>query len=288
MRQRGHDQNEGIVGRANARKIRLALAIGVSVTLCSLVLILATGSDSRRLFSDVLSIASSGVALALCMQVIKRQKLSAAIPRLYASLGTGIALWFIAECIWGYYELVQRINTPFPSIADAFWLAGYAPYAYFLVGMLRKLIGLTRSITFPGVAISALIIVALAVTLQVIYQKADLKTSDGMFSYLVSSAYPIADMILVVPTIAMFIRLRKGKLMATPWAYFVLAPMLFIVADLGFDYFTSVGGMDDLLWIWEPLYIAGYLAIANSILWYKDFFTVDEKKLLREWQEKNR
>jgi hypothetical protein len=210
------------------------------------------------------------------------------IPRLYGALGTGIALWFIAECIWGYYEIIAGIDTPFPSIADAFWLAGYVPLAYFLVGMLKNLIGLSRAISFPVVGISAFGFLMLGVILQSIYEHADLKSPNGLYQYAVGTAYPIADMFLIVPATAAFIQLRRGVLVSTPWAYLVLAAVLSVIADIGFDYFTSIGGMDNLLWIWNPLYIIAYLAVATSIVWHRSFFTINEAKLLRRWQEQNR
>jgi hypothetical protein len=66
---------------------------------------------------------------------------------------------------------------------------------------------------------------------------------------------------------------------------------LFIIADAGFSYFVQAKGMDDWLWVWNPFYDVGYLAIACSLLWHKEFFTItiNEKKLVKAWwQEKNR
>jgi hypothetical protein len=54
-----------------------------------------------------------GLALSLSVQVIYRQELKDMLPHLYVSLGLGVGLWFIAEAIWAYYELVAAIETPF-------------------------------------------------------------------------------------------------------------------------------------------------------------------------------
>lgn len=61
-----------------------------------------------------------------------------------------------------------------------------------------------------------------------------------------------------------------------------------VIADIGFTYSTSVAEMADMLWVWNPLYNVGYIAIASSLYWHKSFFTIDEKKLKKAWQEKNR
>jgi hypothetical protein len=102
------------------------------------------------------------------------------------------------------------------------------------------------------------------------------------------SAYPVVDMIVIIPAVAAFIQLRKGLLTFTPWVLIVAAIIAFIVADIGFAYSTLVTELGDYLWIWNPLYNAAYIAFASSLLWHKSFFTIDEKKQMRLWQEKNR
>ena len=63
---------------------------------------------------------------------VYRQKLDGLYGKTYGSLAIGLGLWFIAEIIWTYFELGLQINTPFPSIADLFWLVGYGFFAYHL------------------------------------------------------------------------------------------------------------------------------------------------------------
>ena len=271
---------------ASRNKMFIGL-IGAAIAFSALT-VLAPISGDRVFYSDVLAVIASGSAFALCIQVIYRQKLKELFPRLYASLGLGLGLWFIAELIWAYYELVGGIEIPFPSVADGFWLAGYIPFAYFLIGILRNFLGISKSLFLPVLLSSSVGIVLLGNILLSIYQTADLTTQDGVVSYILGSAYPIADMFLIVPAIAAFIQLRKGMLTFTPWAFIVIATIVFIIADIGFAYFALVEGMEDMIWVWNPLYNLGDLAIASSLLWHKQFFTIDEKKLLRQWQHRNR
>jgi hypothetical protein len=272
-----------------SRKRKLYLTLAGSALLCTVLTIFAPISGNRDFYSDVIAVITSGSAFVLSIQVIYRQKLKGLFPRLYASLGLGVGLWFIAESIWAYYEIVAGIETPFPSLADAFWLAGYVPVVYFLFSMLKNFLGASKkSVYVPLVIISSIGLILLVNILLSIYQQADLTTNDGLRVYLVSSAYPVADMFLIIPAITAFIQLRKGMLTFTPWAYLVMAPVLFIVGDIGFAYFTAIGDMDDMLWIWNPFYYAAYLAIACSLFWHREFFTIDERKLTRAWQKKNR
>ena len=273
-----------------AHEFRKKLFLGLigSAIISSLCLILPSGSGDKTFYSDIIAIITSGSAFTFAVQVIYRQRLKTIFGKLYASVGLGLCLWFAAEAIWSYYELVEGIETPFPSIADVFWLSGYIPLGYFLFGILRQFAGSGKRQLIQTLLISSIAIVILTNILLSIYRGADLSTNDGILLYLVSSAYPISDMILIVPAIASFLTLRKGQLTFTPWALFTIATILFIVGDTGFGLFTIIGGMDELTWIWNPFYNIGYLAIANALFWHKHFFTIDEKKLLKEWQMKNR
>jgi hypothetical protein len=285
IRKQFHSELDGMLANSN-RKLLISLVC--AAVACSTIAVLGELNGEGLLYSNVLALTTSGSTLVLSLHVIYRQKTKGLFPRLYASLGLALALWFAAECIWAYYEIVLGIETPFPSLADAFWLVGYVPFAYFLVGIIRNFLGMSKSMLFPLLAMSSIGFALLGNILLSIYQAADLASQDGIMTYIVGSAYPIADMFLIVPAIAAFIQLRKGKLTFTPWAFIVIATIVFIIADIGFAYSTSVAEMADMLWVWNPLYNVGYIAIASSLYWHKSFFTIDEKKLNRAWQEKNR
>ena len=270
-----------------SRKKLVIVLLGASIT-CALLTFFTPISGDRVFYSNLLAITSSGSALALSLHVIYRQKLNGILPRLYVSLGVGLALWFIAEATWAYYEIVAGMETPFPSVADAFWLAGYVPVFYFLYGIVKHFLGIPRTALLPVVLISSFGFVFLANMIISVSPTADLATQDGILSFIVSSAYPIADMFLIVLASAAFMQLRKGQLTFTPWAFIVIAVFAFIVADIGFGYFVMVDELADMVWLWYPLYNAGDVAIACSLLWHRRFFTVDEKKQTKEWQEKNR
>jgi hypothetical protein len=274
----------GIVAKSNKK---LFITLICAAVVCSTITVLGVLNGEGTLYSNVLAVAASGSAFFLSLQVIYRQKTNGLFPRLYASLGLALALWFTAEAIWAYYEVVVGIETPFPSLADAFWLAGYIPFFYFLVGILKHFLGMSKSMLFPLLAMSSIGVVLLGNILLSLYQSADLTSQEGIISYTIGSAYPVADMFLIVPAAAAFYKLRTGKLTFTPWALIVVATILFIIGDVGFAY-SSIAEMADMALVWNPLYYLGDIAIASSLFWHKSFFTIDEKKLIRAWQEKNR
>jgi hypothetical protein len=255
---------------------------------CGGITFFAPINGDRSFYSNVLAVVASGSAFALSLQIVRRQKLKGVFPQMYASLALALGLWFTAEVTWAYYELGLGIETPFPSVADAFWLAGYVPFFYFLIGIIKYFLGFSRSMILPVIFAAALGFVVLGHIVLQLYQTADLSSQDGLVSYIIGSAYPIGDMLLLIPAAAVFIQLRKGKLTFTPWAFIVIAILVFIIADIGFAYSTLSDETGDLNWVWNPLYNIGDFAIAISLLWHKQFFTLDEKKLFKTWQQKNR
>jgi hypothetical protein len=280
-----------LLSQLQSKKRKLLVSLIGSTIICVLLTVFAPLNGDRNFYSDVLSIVTSAAAFALSMQIVFRQKLNALLPRLYASLGLGVGMWLAAEAIWAYYELVAGIDTPFPSIADALWLAGYVPFFYFLFGMLKDVLGMPQSLFLPLSIISSLAVMLVVYVMFSIYQNADFTSPQGVLTYVVSTAYPLADVALIVPATLVFIQLRKGRLTSTPWAHLVTATILFIIADVGFSYFvqaTKEMAADDFLWMWNPFYNAGYLAIACSLFWHREFFTINEKKLIKHWQEENR
>jgi len=271
-----------------ASRKKLLTSVVCATIVCTTFTVLAQNTGDSLTTSGILALTTSGSALFLSLTVIARQKVKGLFPRLYASLGVTLALWFAAEAIWVYYELGLGIETPFPSIADALWLGGYIPFFYFLYGILKNFLGISRSLIFPLLPIGPVGFVLLGNILMSIYQDAELTSQSGVVSYIIGSAYPVADMFMIIPAIAVFAQLRKGLLTFTPWFLIVIAIFAFIVGDIGFAYSALIEGMEDLFWLWNPLYNLAYIAIASSLFWHKSFFTVDEKKELRIWQEQNK
>lgn len=277
---------------ARARRKLLSTAICatlvcVSITILSELMWGDSGASPLSLVvSNGLAIATSGSAFFLSVVVINRQKIHGVFPRIYLSLGIALALWFAAETIWAYYEIGTSIETPFPSLADGFWLAGYAPFFYFLAGILRNFVGMPRLIhVIPVVGLAFALLTNVLIS---IYDGADLTSQEGILSYAIAVAYPVADIFLIIPAIAAFIQLRRGQLTFAPWSLIVTATLMFTVGDIGFAYSAIIEEMGNLIWIWNPLYNIAYISIASALFWHKSFFTVSEKKIARDWQENNR
>ena len=54
-------------------------------------------------------------------------------------LTLGVASWFVAETIYTYYQLRLMVTTPFPSLADPLYIAGYVFLGYYFYSILKLL-----------------------------------------------------------------------------------------------------------------------------------------------------
>ncbi|HXV45435.1 MAG TPA: hypothetical protein VD736_02065 [Nitrososphaera sp.] len=146
--------------RANAfdpswvrRNFVLSLVVSLAVANAFIIL---PDEESKPFFSNWTINAAGAVAISMALIVTWQQKLDGLHGRTYAAFAIGLTLWFVAEILWTYYELYAEIY-PYPSPADAFWIAVYATFAYHLISTYR----------FFGQAVKPylIIIVSMAVTL---------------------------------------------------------------------------------------------------------------------------
>jgi TRAP-type C4-dicarboxylate transport system permease small subunit len=269
------------------------LALIGSIIVANSFIIFSQGKD-RVFFSNWTINVTAAIALVLAIITVYRQKLDGLYGKTYASLAIGLGLWFIAEIIWTYFELGLQINTPFPSIADLFWLVGYGFFAYPLYRiydfMSRGTIKSTAIIIVSvSIAIALGYLVNLTVNVSEISYSQKQQSSDVIL-LLVSIAYPILDGVLLVPAVLILWSIRNGKLAATHWMFVSLSMLLMAAADSGFGY-VAVLDIDIVQkegWVWDIFYNAGYLSIAAALFWHNRFFVFDEKREQRKWQKRNR
>jgi hypothetical protein len=230
--------------------------------------------EQKTFYSDIIEPTSTAIAAGLSLLVVYRQKVDGLIGKAYFSLAVALLLWLSAEVIWSYYETGLGIPIPTPSLADAFWLIGYGPFMYYVFKLYNFF---HRSVSKPIVTV----IICTAVTIYLAYivdttvKTSDLSTQVGVVRFLVNIAYPILDMVLIVPTSLIIIgSSRSGDLTSIPWIF--LAFVITTIADNRFAYASNADWSEQAIWIWDPLYIAGYLVMAAGL-----FCTTDSLYLMR-------
>ncbi len=145
----------------------------------------------------------------------------------------GMLLWFFGELTWAVYALLYSVPNPFPSIADGFWLAGYAPlicavliqswpFREFLLSR-RMLTVIMGVICVAGLLLAALIPQTYASSL-----------GQSVLSVVVGLAYPLLDVALLVVALPILFLYGRG----TFWRPFLFVTIGLILTFLGDILFT--------------------------------------------------
>jgi hypothetical protein len=274
----------------NVKVVRrnVVLALIASIIIASSFIIF-TPVEKKTFYGDIIEPTSTAIAAGLSLVVVYRQKMDGLIGKAYLSLAIALLLWLTAEVIWSYYETGLGIPIPTPSLADAFWLIGYGPFMYY-VFKIYNFFHKSASKPYVIVVISLAAAIYLAYIVNTTLAASDLSTQGSILRFVVNIAYPISDMILIVPTSLVILESRRkhgvGDLTSIPWVF--MSFLIVTIADSGFAYASNSGWSEQVIWIWSPLYIAGYLVAAAGLYWHNHFFIFDEKKVVRKWQEQNR
>lgn len=260
------------------KKQRKNLILGLIATIAviNLVVFLTAGSDIEYFVSDLSRIGTIGGAVVLSLIVVRRQGVAGLFGKAYAMLAAGLILWVIAESIWGYYELALGQETPFPSIADAFWLSAYGPIGYHMIRT-SKFYG--RGIKKPTIIIvSAAAAIFSYFYLQAIIDVSTLEGTDALLGVGISIAYPVFDAIVLVPAVLMITNAGRGQLTSIPWIF--VAMLLLVIADslLGLAAVVDFTGQGFHI---TMIYNASYLCFMAGLLWYNKQFIFSEKQLVK-------
>lgn len=257
-------------------------------------LVLFSDDYERVFYTNATADITAGVALfsavfLIYKQVVQKWKLKQTSLSTSSSLSTNraflflliaIALWFTAEILWTYYQLGLGIEVPFPSLADLFWLLGYAfliLHLYKILGILKK--NRTNTTTVKSlIIISAILGVIFGYTLVLVYGFFDLRSfiifeNTEALGNIVLLAYPILDAIIIVPAVAILWSLRKGERQFTHWILISSFIILSTVGDIGFGYSNALGEetANKEEWIWDTFFNAAYLCLAAALFWYSKF-----------------
>lgn len=231
---------------------RIYLAAGIAVLVVYRAVPSVAGKDVVYL-SIVVSAAAATIATAARRAAENRH------PRLL--LGAGLLLWLAGETDWTVYETILHREPPFPSAADAMFLAAYPLLAIALVW----LIGGWRA--NRGAIIEAIAVAAGAgCAMWVFFADGYYASAHGVLMKVVALGTPVADLVLLGTLTCAFL-LPGRRSTATTW---LLAGVLStLVADIVFsiqqlDGTYRPGAFLDLGWV--AFYVAwGVAALHPSM-----------------------
>jgi signal transduction histidine kinase len=184
----------------------------------------------------ILNLGEVAVALlaTLAFVLAARDPRERALAPAFLALGAGCASWAVGQAIWSWYELVLRIESPFPSAADAGFLLALPLLAVGVALWPRQ----TRRFG-KGELVDAALVAGVAGLFSLDFVIAPIVQSLDGFSLegVILLAYPLADLVLLTVVIGgMLLQgwAERGRLLVVSAALFAL-----VFAD---TYFSLVGG----------------------------------------------
>jgi len=231
-------------------------------------------SDYALLYvaSNMIAPASAALPALFSIMLVRRYASGPkhGLSGIWLYLTTGLFLWLMGEITWSVYALALSVPIPYPSIADLFWIVGYAPIVLFLLGytmpfrqaLSSRTIWGTIGITLLTTLVVLVILVGPIVTLG----------EEPMIQFF-DLAYPTLDLVLLGLSIAGMVIFLPGKL-SRFWAWLNLGFILIVVADLAFSYSTAVG----LYYDGHPLELLYYLGDSAILLGLCDHSQILQEK----------
>ena len=158
-------------------------------------------------------------------------------------LSLGLLSTFAGQLCLAPFQVVRN-ETPFPSVADIFYVLGYP----FLIAALLVLLNAYREAGLPigsiverGLILAAVGVVGALVAVPILRPVA--QTGGPLLDRILSVAYPVLDLVLLLP-LALLLRIAlrlRGSHAGEVWVL-ILSGIVFLCAgDIFFAYFQSLG-----------------------------------------------
>jgi hypothetical protein len=114
------------------------IALIFAISFANLLIIFAD-SDAKIIYSSWMLIINSAIASALSIFAILKERHSIKKDKTAVYLTIGLIFYFLANIVWGYYELVLDIVSPVPSLADLFLMSAYGFLIFRLIVTYKNL-----------------------------------------------------------------------------------------------------------------------------------------------------
>jgi ABC-type branched-subunit amino acid transport system substrate-binding protein len=243
--------------------IILAIAIGDS-------LIIFSAQEDKLFFANLVLNINSSIAASLAIFVTIKEKDKSNL-RANIFLVVGLVLWFVANIVWAYYEVILHLMAPVPSLADVLLLSAYFILIirlYIEYKSLRKKPTKKFTVTVAGIiAIFLAYIFSLTLDLSVV------STMRGQLMFAVTVIYPAFNSVLSFMAIIILYGLRKEKEIEKDlkhdiaWTCELIGFLVIVLGDSWFAIIVLTEFVEQL-WISALLLSAHYIMIAGGLLWY--------------------
>ena len=258
----------------------LILGLILSAIIANSVIVFSDPHKKHSTAIWILNITAA-VASSLAIIAVYRHGVHGLHGKSYLLLTLGLVSWFSADLTLLYYYYALHIEEQrLISLTDGFWFAGYVFLALHLFTVLRSLRGTIK----PRVVV----IVSIVTVLFVIYNVFNLASSEFLVdvdfaAFIVTVAYPILDLMLIIPSAIILVSLRRDYQHSVPWFLSSLSLLVNAVADDGYvNDFVNANSQN--LWTWDLFYVTDFIIMAGALFWYNKFHISNEIRKARVQQ----
>ncbi|HVH96163.1 MAG TPA: ABC transporter substrate-binding protein, partial [Bacillus sp. (in: firmicutes)] len=244
--------------------IHFFIVVLISISITNLIIVFAE-PDNKIIYSSWILIINSLIAAALSIFILIKDKDNDKKDKTKIHLAIGLVFWFIANVIWGYYEIMLDVVSPVPSLADFFLLTAYGFLIYRLIVTYNNIDhNVNKKILFLIISVTILFLLyILILTLNL----SELSSFRGIMLFVVTIAYPVLNSVLTVFAIIILIEIKNDKHHFIPWITELVGLLAIVVGDSWFAIIVLTSFVEQL-WISSLLLSAHYLLIAGGLVWY--------------------
>jgi len=238
------------------------MAAAVAIVCVAYALILRNlyfGPQAVTAIDDIGEAVAAAIASVACAWAARRARGKDRLG--WALMGISAALWAAGEVVWSIYEVGLGVEVPYPSLADAGFLAA-VPFA---IAGIRAFWSDARGtstrwrVWFDGVIVAiALTSTAWGFGLRTVWD------SDST-TKLLDLAYPVGDIVIgtvLILAIRRATHQQKGRM-----ALLLAGVASYSIADSAFSFLTAQGAFGAVGNVIDTGWFAGYLLIALAAIY---------------------
>ncbi|WP_248762054.1 response regulator [Pseudarthrobacter sp. SSS035] len=241
MSQTGLLEQRRTTGRSTATLVWLIAISAVALGALGLYFAADSGTPTAVVAGDFSILAAALLAGFSCGRAALRGGVNA---RAWTLMSVAAYVWAAGQAIWTYYGLANDHVYPFPSLADAGFLAYSVPAAVALFSFKRP--GGTTRVGLVRTALDAAVIAGSALVVSWFTALGPAFSSDGdVLTRLTTIAYPVVDVTMTSLVLVLGMRRQPGERL--PWLCFGGGLLVLTITDstyvkLTFEGVTGITG----------------------------------------------
>ena len=263
----------------------LILAIIVSVVFANYIIITSDQHNRHATALWAMNLTAA-IASSLGIVAVYRHGVRGLHGKSYLFLTLGLISWFSADLALLYYYYAMGIEEQkFVTVSDGLWFIGYGFLSLHLFTIIKSLqrSSDTNNVINRKFVIIGSLIVAIVFS---IFNGFNLLSSEfigkaeekvDLTSIAVTLAYPIFDLILIIPSSIVLVKLRRNYQHSIPWLLSSLSLLVNAFADDGYLIDLVTGNSQHLIF-WDLFYVADFIIMAGALFWYNRYHITSSKR----------